>query len=58
MQTVKNILEAISEDTAKLRAGKITPDHANAVARLTQVYINTLKLEITSGAKVAEIVAG
>lgn len=56
MQTVNNMLEMITEDTANLRAGKITPEQANAVARLTQVYINIIKLEVNSGARVSGIV--
>ena len=46
----------ITEDTANLRGGKITPEQANAVARLTQVYINVIKLEVNAGTRVAEIV--
>ena len=56
MQTVKNMLKMITEDTANLRGGKITPEQANAVARLTQVYINVIKLEVNAGTRVAEIV--
>lgn len=56
MQTVKTMLEMITEDTARLRDGKITPEQANAIARLTQVYINIIKLEVNAGTKVSEIV--
>ena len=35
MQTVGNILQMITEDTQKLRDGKVTTDYANALARLT-----------------------
>jgi len=55
MQTTKDMLKIITEDTAKLRAGKLTPEQANAIARLTQVYINILKLEITAGVKIKQI---
>jgi len=56
MQTIKNMLEMITEDTTNLRGGKITPEQANAVARLTQVYINVIKLEVNAGSRVADII--
>ena len=56
MQTIRQMLKAVSEDTADLRSGKITPEKANAIARLTQVYLNIIKLEVNAGAKVAGIV--
>jgi len=50
------MLEMITEDTTNLRGGKITPEQANAVARLTQVYINVIKLEVNAGSRVADII--
>jgi len=56
MLKTTDVLHGLTEDLNKVRNGEITTDQANSVARLTQVYINMLKLEISSGKAIAKIV--
>jgi hypothetical protein len=54
---MKQVCETLSIDIEKLRNREITPEQANAVARLIQVYLNTIKLELNAGKKIKEILA-